>query len=361
MTLNLANRVREHRWIVFFCLVFLTAGALRLNDLSLFTDSTRYVIWGTSFAHARGFVDDTQPDPERYVVNAPLYSVLIAPALLLFPSSLLAAKVWTLLWGIGFIVAFYAMLRYFFSKAAATFGILPVVFHPLFLLLSTEVLTESAFLTFVSVGFLALERLEQDGETNKRDVIILLLVTSFIVLLREVAIALVGCILLYLLARKQYKEPCWFWSALLRSLEHGSTETSSSLGSPRFQATNLSYVFEHFLTPTQAPLLQEFGFRIVNNVIGYAIHLAGLLFYPLPDALIVEPSGIFLCLFPRDDHRGSFLIPLIFVPVLYSELARCERAIHGICPYPVRRRLPSDHSCVSCARHPVSSPPSSLS
>ena len=79
---NLAALLREHRWIILLSLVFLALGVLRLNDLSLYTDSTRYVIWGTSFAHARGFVDKTQPDPERYVVNAPLYSVLIAPVLL---------------------------------------------------------------------------------------------------------------------------------------------------------------------------------------------------------------------------------------------------------------------------------------
>lgn len=322
MTLNLARHVREHRWIVFLCLVFLTLGTLRLNDLSLFTDSTRYVIWGTSFAHAKGFIDDTQPDPERYVVNAPLYSVLISPALLLFPSSLLAAKVCTLLWGVGFILAFYGMLRHFFGKAVATVGILPIVFHPLLLLLSTEVLTEAAFLTFVAVGFLTLERLEHDGETNKRDLMILLLITSFIVLLREVAIALVGSILLYFLVRRQYKRAvlvlvgfgAFFGSWLYRNLVLFGAPPSS-------QATNLNFVFEHFLTPVQAPLLQEFGLRIVNNMSGYAIHLAGLLFYPLPEVLIVEPTGIFLAYF-RVMIVAKFVIPIVFVPMLFVGIWR---------------------------------------
>ena len=322
MTLTLAKLAREHRWIVFLCLLFLTLGALRLNDLSLYTDSTRYVIWGTSFAHAKGFVDETQPDPERYVVNAPLFSVLISPALLFFPSSLLAAKVWTLLWGIGFILAFYAMLRHFFGKAAATIGLLPIVFNPLLLLLCTEVLSEAAFLTFVSVGFLALERLEQDGETNKRDLVILLLVTSFVVLLREVAIALVGSILLYFLVRKQYKSAllvlvgfaAFFGAWLFRNLVLVGAPPSS-------QATNLNFVFEHFLTPAQAPLSQEFGLRIVNNMSGYAIHLAGLLFYPLPEALIVEPTGIFLAYF-RVMTIAKFVIPVLFVPMLFLGISR---------------------------------------
>jgi tetratricopeptide (TPR) repeat protein/4-amino-4-deoxy-L-arabinose transferase-like glycosyltransferase len=316
MTSHLAKLLREHRWIILLSLVFLALGVLRLNDLSLYTDSTRYVIWGTSFAHAKGFVDDTQPEPERYVVNAPLYSVLIAPALLLFPFSLLAAKVWTLLWGIAFILAFYTMLRHFFGKAAAVFGILPLVFHPLLLLFSTEVLSEAAFLTFISIGFLVLERLEHDGETNKRDLVILLLVTSFIVLLREISVALVGSILLFFLVRKQYKRALWvllgfallFGAWLYRNLVLFGAPASS-------QATNLNFMFEHFLTPAHAPLLQEFGLRIVNNLSGYAIHLAGLIFYPVPDVLIVEPTGIFLAYF-RAMAIAKFVIPVLFIPML---------------------------------------------
>jgi tetratricopeptide (TPR) repeat protein/4-amino-4-deoxy-L-arabinose transferase-like glycosyltransferase len=315
MTSNLAGFAREHRWIVILCLVFATMGALRLNDLSLYTDCTRYVIWGTSFAHAKGFVDETQPDPERYVVNAPLYSVLIAPALLFFPSSLMAAKVWTLLWGIGFIMAFYAMLRHFFGKGAALIGLLPVIFHPLLLLLSTEVLSEAAFLTFVCVGFLSLERLENEGNTTKRDLLMLLLVTSFIVLLREVAIALVVSVLLYFLVRKQYKRSLlvlagfgvFFGAWLYRNLVLVGAPPSS-------QATNLNYIFEHFLTPAQAPLLQEFGLRIVTNMSGYAVHLGGMIFYPLPDVLIVEPTGIFLAYY-RLMAIAKFVIPIAFVPM----------------------------------------------
>jgi tetratricopeptide (TPR) repeat protein len=235
---------------------------------------------------------------------------------------LLAAKVWTLLWGIGFILAFYAMLRHFFGKTAAIIGLLPVVFNPLLLLLSTEVLSETAFLTFVSAGFLALERLEHDGETNRRDLLILLLVTSFVVLLREVSIALVGSILLYLLVRKQYKRAllvlvgfaALFGAWLYRNLVLvGAPPTS--------QATNLNFVFEHFLTPAQAPLLQELGLRIVNNFSGYAIHLAGLLFYPLPEALILEPTGIFLAYF-RVMIVAKFVIPVVFVPMVFLGIWR---------------------------------------
>ena len=322
MTSTLTRLAREHRWMLSLCLVFLVLGAFRLNDLSLYTDSTRYVIWGTSFAHAKGFVDETQPEPEWYVVNAPLYSVLISPALVFFPYSLIAAKVWTLLWGVGFILAFYALLHYFFGKPAALMGLLPIVFNPLLLLLSTEVLSEAAFLTFVSVCFLVLERLEKEHQTNKRDLVILLVVTSSLVLLREVAIALVGSIILYLLVKREYKKSLmvlagfaiFFGAWLFRNLVLVGAPPSS-------QATNLNFVFEHFLTPAQAPLLQEFGLRILNNMSGFAIHLSGLLLYPLPDVLIVEPTGVFLAYF-RVMIIAKYVIPVVFLPLLFLGIWR---------------------------------------
>lgn len=322
MASHAAGLLREHRWIILLSLVFFALGVLRLNDLSLYTDSTRYVIWGTSFAHAEGFVDATQPDPERYVVNAPLLSVLTAPALLLFPSSLLAAKVWTLLWGVGFILAFYALLLHFFGQSAAVFGVLPLVFHPLLLLFSTEVLSEAAFLTFVAVCFLVLERLEHEGKATRRDEVILLMVTSLIVLLREVALALVVSVLLFALVRKFYKRALMILAGFAVLYGAWLYRNLVLVGAPATsQATNLNFIFEHFLTPTQAPLLQEFGLRIVNNMSGYAIHLAGLIFYPLPDVLIVEPTGVFLVYF-RSMSIAKYVIPVVFVPIMFFGIWR---------------------------------------
>ncbi|MEK6756968.1 MAG: hypothetical protein AABZ02_12515, partial [Bacteroidota bacterium] len=128
MNLRIRSIATEHRWLIVLCLLFFLFGIFRLNDLSLYTDSTRYVIWGTSFAQLNGLVDNTQPEPERYVVNAPLYSVLLSPALVVFPFSLTAAKVWTLLWGVAFLVAFYAFLARLLGKTLAAIGLIPLVF-----------------------------------------------------------------------------------------------------------------------------------------------------------------------------------------------------------------------------------------
>lgn len=322
MTLNVASTLRQHRWIVLLSLVFVLFGALRLNDISLYTDSTRYIIWGTSFAHAKGLVDETQPDPERYVVNAPFFAILLSPALLFFPYSLLAGKVWTLLWGVGFIAAFYGLLLRFFNKTTATVCILPFVFNPLVVLLSTEVMSETAFLTFVALGFLTLERLESGGHSEKRDLLVLLAVTSLIVLLREVSIALVGSITLYFLVTKQYKRALYvlggfavfFGAWLFRNLVLVGAPPAS-------QATNINFVFQHFVTPPQAPLLQEFGLRILNNAAGYAVHIGGLLFYPLPEVMIFEPTGLFLGYF-KGIVGAKYIIVVLFLPLLFLGIWR---------------------------------------
>ena len=87
--------------MAFTCIVFFVMGIARINDLTLYTpDSIRYLIWGNSLAHGHGFVDDTQPDPDRYVVHAPLVSVLLVPVEALFPRSVEAAKVLIVLFGV---------------------------------------------------------------------------------------------------------------------------------------------------------------------------------------------------------------------------------------------------------------------
>jgi tetratricopeptide (TPR) repeat protein/4-amino-4-deoxy-L-arabinose transferase-like glycosyltransferase len=322
MTFKPASLVREHRWLVLLSLAYILLGTLRLNDLSLYTDSTRYVIWGTSFAHARGFVDDTQPEPERYVVNAPFFSVVLSPVFLLFPSSLVAGKIWTLLVGVLFILAFYSLLRRFFDKTIAIIGIVPIVFNPLLLLLSTEVLSETSFLCAVALCFLLLERLESGDPSGKRDLIALIALTSLIVLLREVAVALVGAIVFYFLVRKQYRRAILVILGFAVCFGLWLYRNLVLVGAPpASQATNVNFIFEHFLTAPQASLVEEFALRIASNVSGYALQLIGLVFYPLPDMLIVEPTGLFLAYY-KAMNVIKYIIPVIFLPLLFLGIWR---------------------------------------
>jgi tetratricopeptide (TPR) repeat protein len=325
MSFNFISMIRGHRALAFMVLLYVLFGILRLNDLSLYTDSTRYVIWGTSLAHAKGFEDDTQPDPERYVVNAPFYSVVLSPVLLLFPNSLIAAKVWTLLLGACFIVAFYALLLKFFDTPIALMGIAPIVFNPLLLLLSTEALSETSFLAAMALCFILLERLETNGPSSRSDLVMLLVITSLLVLLREVAVALVGSIFLYLVVRRQYRRAILviigfallYGAWLYRNLVLVGAPASS-------QASNVNFIFEHFLTPPQASLRQEFWLRFTTNASGYATHLAGLIFYPLPSVLIVEPSQLSIAYY-KAMVVIRYIVPAVYLPIFFLGLYRDVR------------------------------------
>ena len=317
MLFHPAHVVRQHRVFVILLCSYVLLGTFRLNDLSLYTDSTRYVIWGTSVAHMKGFVDDTQPEAERYVVNAPFFSVVLSPVLLVFPNSLMAAKVWTLLLGACFIFAFYALLLKFFDKPIALLGIAPIVFNPLFLLLSTEVLSETTFLAAIAMCFLLLERLDAEDAHLKSDLLILVTISSLLVLLREVAVALVGSIILSLLVQRRYRRAFLVMLGFVALFGAWTYRNLVLVGAPpASQASNINFIFEHFLTAPQASLIQEFTLRLTSNASGYATHLAGLIFYPLPDALIVEPSGLFLA-YLKTMALARYVVPAFYLPLLF--------------------------------------------
>ena len=131
--MNLLLLVKKNKGIVFICVLFFIAGMLRLNDLSFYTpDSSRYLIWGNSLAHGKGFVDETLPDPDPYVVHAPLYSLLIAPAEFLAPYSTVLVKAWTLLWGVLAVLLLYAWLCRAVGKSGALVGAILFAGNPLF-------------------------------------------------------------------------------------------------------------------------------------------------------------------------------------------------------------------------------------
>ncbi|MCU0411545.1 MAG: hypothetical protein MUF82_03300 [Bacteroidetes bacterium] len=43
--------LRTHGLLLAVLAIFFVLGLLRVNDLSLYTDSSRYLIWGNSIAH----------------------------------------------------------------------------------------------------------------------------------------------------------------------------------------------------------------------------------------------------------------------------------------------------------------------
>src|SRR5258706_3196452 len=174
--------------------------------MSVYTpDSCRYVVVGNSLAHGRGWVDDTQPDPERFMINPPLYSLLIAPVEFFFPLSLIAVKIWTILWGLLSVILFHLFLRRTLGQRAAMIGAVIFAFNPMLVLFSSQALSDAPFLAFLLLAMLACEEGSSGGAYKGPNIFLLALSVSALPLIREAGIALVVAAVLFLALRGRFK------------------------------------------------------------------------------------------------------------------------------------------------------------
>jgi tetratricopeptide (TPR) repeat protein len=304
--------LRTHGILLLMLVVFFVLGLLRLNDLSLYTDSTRYLIWGNSIARGQGWIDDTQPEAERYVVNAPLFPVLLAPALIAFPTSVFSAKVWTLLWGVLALALMSRWLSSNLGRTAALVGVFVFAFNPMMLVMSTEILSEAPFLAILMGVFILLDRVLKVPD-DRRAFLGLAALLSTVVLLREVSITLVVGVAIVLAFRRQplraavvIAAPALLYGLwLYRNLVLVGTPATS-------QSTNLAFMFEHVVTAPDAPLYQELLSRMWLSLQGFGFQLAGLLFYSVPTTLISTPTEIFR---QTVNFLGT-IKPLVFLVIL---------------------------------------------
>ena len=304
------SQLKENAGIILLAVLLFAVGCLRLNDISLYTpDSTLYVIWGNSIAHGEGFVDNTKPDPDRYIINAPLYSLLIAPAEIFFPYSLVAVKFWTLLWGIGALFLFYVWLKRLLGKSYALAGSILLAFNPMSIVFFTEALSEAPFLFMLLSIALIMEKIfERKSESllpehpSRANFVVLFSFLAVVTLLREIGAAVVFAAVLFFFLKRKPKY------AILALVLAGAffaawyIRNNIMIGvPPGGRGGNLRSIIEHFVTDPSAPLVQEIFYRVVGNAKTYFLQLGGTLFYSLFSNkqinLIVSPSRVHLLLF----------------------------------------------------------------
>ena len=328
--------VRPHAALFLICSLFVAAGLLRLNDLSLYTpDCTRYVIWGNALAHGHGLVDATMPDADRFVVHAPLYTVLIAPVEVLFPGSLVAVKIWTLLWGVAALILFHLWLRRLVGYHGALAGLIILASNPFILLYSSEALTEVPFIVFTLAAFLLVERILDPGEhTSRSSVILLAVIVASAALLREAGIAIVASAVVYFLFKRRPGIVVLTVLASVVLLGGWYVRNQIIVGPPHGSPSgNLAFTFQHFVTPSQSPLVTELLLRMWLQLKEYAVSVSGMLLYPyFADqrmGLVLEPSPLFLWL------RSAFLVlkyplmvsvPLLMIAGVFSDLRKSPTA-----------------------------------
>jgi tetratricopeptide (TPR) repeat protein len=335
--------IKEHVGMLCIVAFFFSAGLLRLNDISLYTpDSTLYVIWGNSLAHGNGFVDDTKPDPDRYIINAPLYALIIAPVEIFFPFSLIAVKVYTLMWGCGALILFYFLMFRLLGRNAALGGVILLAFNPMTIVFFTEALSEAPFLVLFLSILLLMEKISSHGagpstgETITRGQLTLFfLFLAVITLLREIGIAIVAASILFLLVKKKPKYALLGLCLAIVCFAGWYVRNNIIVGvPPGGRGGNLKLITQHFVTDSSASLTREFFLRAIGNFKTYFFQLGGTLFYSLFSNkqmnLIVNPSGLHLALFEifAKARYGIIVVAsLMMIPGIFDDFRKTSTAL----------------------------------
>lgn len=282
-------------FLIIILLAFVSAGVLIISDLSVYTpDSARYMIWAKSLASFEGFKDATGPEITHYVVHAPLYAVLLTPVAWLYPDNLIAAKIETLFFGLIAIILAYYWLQRSAGNWAAGAGAFLLAGNALFLLYSTEVLSDIPFLIVLVLFFILNEEYpasrQEDGGHNAHDrgkpvmrkTLGLSLVIACSLLVREVGAAALLAQLIYCIVKKNRRQAIVILEVSLVVFLAWLIRNEWIVASRELPAfTNGKIFTHHFFTSADDPLIRELFARISVNAKLYAASLGGLLFFPM--------------------------------------------------------------------------------
>jgi len=279
------------------------------------------LIIGNALAHGKGFVDDTTPDPDRFLIQAPLYPVLLVPVQVIFPLSIIAAKIWTLLWGLLAVILFYFWISKLLNNTLAIISTLFFALNPLMLVYSTEVLSEAPFITFVLLTLILFESIINQKVDNKKLFIFFVIALCAVVLLREVGITLFIATVLYFFSKKDFKKVVVLVIVvggliLLWYLRNFYWIKPSS----PMQMSNYSLMLQNYVTNPGTPLINELGLRIWINLKSSIMQVGGMIIYPLFIAqqfkLELMPSAFHEILVLFFTTIGKYLVLIIVVPLV---------------------------------------------
>lgn len=274
---------KPERLLLLLLFLILAAGVVSVNDALLYTpDSARYLIWAQSLAGFDGFNDFTLPDPTRYVVHAPLYPILLTPAALIAPGSVVAAKVTNLL--MAFLAAWllFRWLRRAVGDVVAGWAAGFFALNGLTLLYSTQVLSEIPFAIAVMAAVMLVEDMEEihEGHTAA-DMAGIILALTAAMFLREIGVTVVAAFMFLWFIRRQWRAAMWVGGAclLLYVLWFVRNEVIvAGLEQPPLRNSHL--LVAHLYTSQNESLVAELLARVATNLRTYAGHFPTLVFAP---------------------------------------------------------------------------------
>lgn len=271
-------------WIVIgiLCALFTLECTLVLNDTMIYTpDSINYLVWARSLSALKGFTNDIGPTPEHYVFNAPLYPVLLAPVVGALKGGVIPAKLATLAMGVFTLALFYLFLRRSLTRSAAWTAAAFLVINPLFILFSSQVLSDVPFGACLLLTLILLEMTGGDARIRPPLMGVMILVACASVLLREVGFALVLALAVSLARRKQMQALLLLLIAF--AVSYGLWFIRNEMIVARAEdpgLRNIALVFSHVYTPTGSPFLDEITSRITRSAQFYGPALGNLIVAP---------------------------------------------------------------------------------
>ena len=273
--------MKSNTGILLVCIIFFLLGTLSINEIMMYSpDCARYLIWANSLAKFEGFKDSSTPEPTRYVVHAPLYSVILAPFAMIFPNNVIAAKFATLIFGCLLLLFFYIWLKNRVSKNFALLGTIILAINPLMFMYSTQVLSDIPFALCVILIFYYSGTVVKNQHISRPDYLFALLVASA-VLLREIGLALViSSSLLFLVLKKYWKALMIFGVTMVFYLPWFIRNELVIAKAEGALFRNSILYFSHIYTVSETSMLGEFLKRFLVNSIAYLKYLGRTIFLP---------------------------------------------------------------------------------
>jgi len=302
------------------CGLFLAIGLVALNATIVYNpDSARYLVWSQSLSQLRGFADLSIAEPFHYVVHAPLYSILLVPAALIAPGSIIAGKLSTLLMGAVLLFLLYWWLRPRVSRPVAVGAILILALHPFMVLFSNQILSDIPFGLAMVGAFLVMERLDAGSEEKLQQLLPLAGLLTAGIFLREVGITLYLAAVVYFLARRRYKSALFIFIVPMIFYLLWFLRNEVIVAGAEHPPLRNSEIFTlHYFTDRQASLFAELFARLKINLGIYWNHITHLLFLPQYG---MTPYGVFIRSAPPYSTAMAVAGPISLVIVLISMAA----------------------------------------
>ena len=309
--------------------------------LSLSGDNTEFITLARSMAAGEGLVHINSPDPQPATKYPFAFPLLLAPFEWLFPGDWVPMKVWVLvLFAAGMAVlyelvkekagALPALATVVLSLAAGksylTHGPDGIVYGPLLLHYSHQVMSEAPYLTFSLLALWLVERgIAREGIKGNGWLIGGFFCALWAYYIRTAGITLVAAIIVYLLLRRDFRRGlvfaaasfiCWLpWTLRNRAVGGGGTYIKQLFMvnpyHPERGLLDLGGFVERFFGQLGLYLTRELPNTLVPYFTG-----AETLFHPASLLLIgLAVAATVLCI-KRGDHQLLLIYAAFFVGVV---------------------------------------------